>query len=82
MDPKEENATKGYLFSSFYSNLRHLPQLTTGVGAIPSPLHAQLKVKSIYLMSVVPSVPKLASMEADGAPFTPIPPSLLRFTDM
>ena len=29
------------------------------------------KVKSLYLMSVVPSVTRLVSMEADGAPFTP-----------
>ena len=31
-------------------------------------------------MSVVPSVTRLVSMEADGAPFTPVPRSVLRFT--
>jgi len=38
------------------------------------------KVKSLYLTSVVPSVTRLVSMEADGAPFTPLPLSLLHFT--
>lgn len=33
-----------------------------------------LKVKALYLTSVVPSVTRLVSMEADGAPFTPLPP--------
>ena len=37
-------------------------------------------VKSFYLTSVVPSVTRLVSMEADGAPFTPLPLSVLRFT--
>ena len=32
-----------------------------------------VKKKSIYLTSVVPSVMKLVSREADGAPFTPLP---------
>ena len=40
------------------------------------------KVKSIYLTSVVPSVTKLVSMEADGTPFTPLPLSVLRLTDI
>ena len=30
-----------------------------------------MKVKALYLTSVVPSVTKLVSMEADGAPFIP-----------
>ena len=38
------------------------------------------KVKSLYLTSVVPSVARLVSMKADGAPFTPLPLSVLRFT--
>ena len=38
------------------------------------------KVESLYLMSVVPSVAKLVSIEADGVPFTPLPLSVLRFT--
>ena len=38
------------------------------------------KVKSLYLTSVVPSVTRLVSMEADGAPFTPVPLSVLHFT--
>ena len=38
------------------------------------------RVKSLYLTSVVPSVARLVSMEADGAPFTPLPLSVLRFT--
>ena len=38
------------------------------------------KVKSLYLTPVVPSVTRLVSMEADGAPFTPLPLSVLRFT--
>ena len=42
----------------------------------------KVKVKSIYLTSVVPPVTKLVSMEADGAPFTPLPLSVLRFTDI
>ena len=32
-----------------------------------------------YLTPVVPSVTRLVSMKADGAPFTPLPLSLLRF---
>ena len=40
----------------------------------------KVKVKSLYLTSVVPSVTRLVSMEADGAPFTPLPLSVLRFT--
>ena len=39
-----------------------------------------VKVKSLYLTSVVPSVTRLILMEADGAPFTPLPLSVLRFT--
>ena len=39
----------------------------------------KVKVKSLYLTSVVPSATKLVSMEADGAPFTPLPLSVLRF---
>ena len=35
---------------------------------------------SLYLTSVVPSVTRLVSMEADGVPFTPLPLSVLRFT--
>ena len=38
------------------------------------------KVKSLYLTLVVPSVTKLVSMEADGAPFTPsLPLSVLHY---
>ena len=40
----------------------------------------KVKVKSLYLTSVVPSVARLVSMEADGAPFSPLPLSELRFT--
>ena len=40
---------------------------TNGIG----PVRYKVKVKSLYLTSVVPSVTKLVSMEADGAPFTP-----------
>ena len=40
----------------------------------------KVKEKSLYLTSVVPSVTRLVSMEANGAPFTPLPLSLLRFT--
>ena len=32
------------------------------------------EVKSLYLTSIVLSVTRLVSMEADGAPFTPLPP--------
>ena len=42
-------------------------------------LHKGKKVKSLYLTSVVPSATRLVSMEADGAPFTPLPLSVLRF---
>ena len=42
----------------------------------------KIKVKSLYLTSVVLSVTKLVSMEADGAAFTPLPLSVLRFTDI
>ena len=35
-------------------------------------LHKGEKVKSLYLTSVVPSATRLVSMEADGAPFTPL----------
>ena len=38
------------------------------------------KVKSLYLTSVVPSATRLVLMEADGAPFTPLPLSVLPFT--
>ena len=41
--------------------------------------YKRYKVKSLYLTSVVPSVTRLVSMEADGAPFTPLPLSVLRF---
>lgn len=37
-----------------------------------SNLHKE--VKSLYLTSIVLSVTRLVSMEADGAPFTPLPP--------
>ena len=40
----------------------------------------KVKEKSLYLTSVVPSVTRLVSMEANGAPFTPLPLSVLRFT--
>ena len=40
----------------------------------------KVKVKSVYLTSVVPSVTRLVSMEANGSPFTPLPLSVLRFT--
>ena len=43
-------------------------------------LDSAKKVKSLYLTSVVPSVTRLVSMEADGAPFTPLRLSVLRFT--
>ena len=43
-------------------------------------LKVKVIVKSLYLTSVVPSVPRLVSTEADGAPFTPLPLSVLRFT--
>ena len=43
-------------------------------------LDSAKKVKSLYLTSIVPSVTRLVSMEADGAPFTPLPLSVLRFT--
>jgi len=33
---------EGSCFYSFYRDLRHLPQLTAGVGTTPIPLHAQL----------------------------------------
>ena len=45
-----------------------------------STVQGKVKVKSLYLTSVVPSVTRLVSMEADGAPFTPLPLSVLRFT--
>ena len=38
------------------------------------------EVKSLYLTSVVPSATRLVLMKADGAPFTPLPLSVLRFT--
>ena len=40
----------------------------------------KVKEKSLYLTSTVSSVTKLVSMEAIGAPFTPLPQSVLRFT--
>ena len=36
--------------------------------------------KVLYITSVVPSVMRLVSMEADGAPLTPPPLSVLRLT--
>ena len=39
-----------------------------------------VKVKSLYLMPVVPSAMRLVLMAADGAPFTPLPLSVLCFT--
>ena len=42
--------------------------------------HLKVKVKSLYLTLVVPLVTRLVSMEADGARFTPLPLSVLRFT--
>ena len=38
------------------------------------------KVKALYLTSVVPSATRLILLEADGAPFTPLPLSVLCFT--
>ena len=40
----------------------------------------KVKEKSLYLTSVVPSVTRLVSMEANGVPLTPLPLSVLRFT--
>ena len=40
----------------------------------------KVKEKSLYLTSVVPSVTRLVSIEANGAPFTPLPLAVLRFT--
>ena len=37
-----EGNPKTPFFLGFYSNSRHLPWLTVGVGATPNPLHAQL----------------------------------------
>ena len=39
--------------------------------ARPTVAKFKKKVKSLYLTSVVPSVTRLVSVEADGAPFTP-----------
>ena len=39
-------------------------------------------IESLYLTLVVPSFTKLVSMEADGAPFIPLPLSVFRFTDI
>ena len=36
----------------------------------------KVKEKSLYLTSVVPSVTRLVSMEANAAPFTPLPLSV------
>ena len=44
--------------------------------------YRKVKVKSLYLTSVVPSATRLVSMEADGAPFTPLPLSVLRFKEI
>ena len=40
------------------------------------PVRYKVKVKSLYLTSVVTSVTKMVSMKANGAPFTPLPPSV------
>ena len=40
----------------------------------------KVKVKSLLFNVVVPSARRLVSMEADGAPFTPLPLSMLHFT--
>ena len=42
----------------------------------------KVKVKSLSVTSVVPSVTRLVSMELDGATFTPLPLSVLSFTDI
>ena len=38
-----------------------------------------VKVKSLFLTSIVASVTKLVPMEAEGVPFTHLPLSLLHF---
>ena len=43
--------------------------------ARPTVAKLKKKVKSLNLTPVVPSVTRLASVEADGAPFTPPPPA-------
>ena len=40
----------------------------------------KVKSKTLYLTSVVPSATRLVLMEADGAPFTSLLLSVLRFT--
>ena len=40
----------------------------------------KVKEKSLYLTLVFPSVTRLVSMEANGAPFTPLSLSVLPFT--
>ena len=47
---------------------------------VKAKVKVKVKVKSLYLTSVVPSATRLVLMEADGAPFTPLPLSVLRFT--
>ena len=43
-------------------------------------VHKKVKVKAFNLTLVVPSVTMLVPMETDGAPFTPLPPSVPRFS--
>ena len=50
---RSQRQPEGSFFYSFYRNLRHLPQVTAGVGATPIPLHAQL-VASKYWYSFYP----------------------------
>ena len=52
--------------------------LSTALSGAKFPLKVKVKVKSLYLTSVVPSATRLVSMEADGAPFTLLPLSVLR----
>ena len=49
-----------------------------------SAMQSMLKVKPLHstLVHVVPSVTKLVSVEADRAPFTPFPLSVLFFNDI
>ena len=45
-----------------------------------NPRMVKVTAKLLYLTSVVPSVTRLVSMEADAAHFTPLPLSVLCFT--
>ena len=85
---KDRKKGGGGLMAFISTNVEVLPiEIKTTCSTIllvgvyrPPKAKGKKKVKSLYLTSVVPSATRLVLMKADGAPSTPLPLSVLRFT--